>query len=112
MIIEEGVYGDGSFGLVHVYERVFETAYELGWSPSPEDMELIESYPRDWEKYSQEENEEYNMIIDELIESAVDYLNSDHSDSDHYWGFENGDFGFSPLNRKKKKGGIDHDKQL
>jgi len=103
MIIEPGVYGDDSFGLVHVNQRVFETAFSLGWNPSPKDMEIIESYPRDWEQYTEEENGDYNMIIDELIESALDYLNGNHSNSDHYWGFENGDFGLFPIDPEEEE---------
>jgi hypothetical protein len=104
MIIEPGVYGDDSFGLVHVNQRVFETAFSLGWNPSPKDMEIIESYPRDWEKYSPEENCNYNMIIDDIIDEILDFLNENHRDEYHYWGFEDGNFGYFPFDPEEEEG--------
>ena len=74
---EEGCYGDGSFGADHVAQKVFDIATGEGWDSRFELEGLCDM-----------------EILVDLENEAIEYLNDHCSDDDHYWGYENGDFGY------------------
>ena len=97
---EEGCYGDGSFGADHCTCIVFEIAESEGWQPKLNKEEQI-AYDRFFEAINENTvsdnaylDIDSEIIIEELEEEAIDYLNDNCSDDNHYWGYENGDFGY------------------
>lgn len=74
---EEGCYGDGSFGPDHVAQKVFDIATSEGWDS----------------RFELEGLTDIEILVD-LENEAIEYLNDHCSDEDHYWGYENGGFGY------------------
>ena len=81
---ELGCYGDGSFGPYHTMRKVFEIALSEGWP--------VEITPFDLMDISRDDN--LVETINELENNAIDYLNEHCADEDHYWGYDQGDFGY------------------
>lgn len=94
---EEGCYGDGSFGPDHTRRRVFEIALSENWG-NQMDKEENEVFIRYWVDKEEIIRFEDIEMLDYIEECAVEYLNRDHSDDDHYWGYEHGDFGYWRIN--------------
>ena len=84
ILYQPGCYGDGSFGPYHTMRKVFEIALSEGWP--------VEITPFDLMDISRDDN--LVETINELENNAIDYLNEHCADEDHYWGYENGDFGY------------------
>lgn len=97
---ELGCYGDGSFGSDHCTYIVFKLAESEGWEPSLSDEERT---LYDYFFNAVKDNSVCDIayltddewpIIESLENEAIDYLNEHCSDDTHYWGYENGDFGY------------------
>ena len=90
---EEGCYGDGSFGPDHTRRKVFDIALDEGWGNQMdyEENSIFERFYIDREDITSLEDIE---ILDYVEECAIEFLNRQHSDDTHYWGYENGDFGY------------------
>ncbi len=85
---EPGCYGDGSFGPDHTMKKVIEIAMCEGY-PEQEDKEILDSW------LSGDMLDPDELYIMECIENdAIDYLNEHCSDDSHYWGYEEGSFGY------------------
>jgi hypothetical protein len=80
-----GCYGDGSFGSDHTMTKVFEIATIEGWRPDIGLDDII---------MLAEDSDNTFEYIQCLEDEAIDYLNEHCSDDTHYWGYENGDFGY------------------
>ena len=95
---EPGCYGDGSFGPDHTRRRVFDTALNEGWQPPENDREIVDndvSYLDFWHNRGDIDMLQSCVItLQELEDEAIDYLNERCADDSHYWGYENGDFGY------------------
>lgn len=95
---EEGCYGDGSFGPDHCTRKVFDIALSEGWPVGGERCILfVDNFPdKDFinGNLSDEDIAMYSIYLQELENEAIDYLNDHCSDDTHYWGYENGDFGY------------------
>jgi hypothetical protein len=81
---EVGCYGDGSFGPDHTRGKVFDIALNEGWQP----IDMLQSC--------------FITLQDlqELEGEAIDYLNEHCSDDSHYWGYEDGDFGYFEVTKE------------
>jgi hypothetical protein len=82
---ELGCYGDGSFGPDHTRVKVFEIATIEGWQPDIGLDDII---------MLAEDSDNIFEYIQGLEDEAIDYLNEHCSDDSHYWGYEDGDFGY------------------
>ena len=95
---ELGCYGDGSFGPDHTRRRAFDTALNEGWEPSEHDKKIVDndiSYLDFWRNMGDIDMLQSCVItLQELEDEAIDYLNEHCSDEDHYWGYDQGDFGY------------------
>lgn len=95
---ELGCYGDGSFGPDHTRRRAFDTALNEGWVPSEHDKKIVDndiSYLDFWRNMGDIDMLQSCVItLQELEDEAIDYLNERCADDSHYWGYENGDFGY------------------
>jgi len=89
---DEGCYGDGSLGFNHTAKDVFKLAMSEGWRET-EDLDILNRFI-DGDMLDDEEFYTLTCIEDD----AIDYLNDNCSDEDHYWGYENGDFGYWRIN--------------
>ncbi len=87
---EEGCYGDGSLGCDHCTSIIFDLAQDEGYEGSPGDREIIDQFNRGID-IDQE-------TLFEIEEGCIDHLNEYCSDDHHYWGYENGDFGYWRIN--------------
>ena len=97
---QPGCYGDGSFGPDHSTYIVFKLAENEGWTPDLDEEErrvydyffnAVKGNIISDDVYLTEDEE---PIIESLEYEAIDYLNEHCSDDTHYWGYEDGDFGY------------------
>ena len=93
---EPGCYGDCSFGYDHTRRKVFEIALSDGWDPM-EDRPIVDRFINlhCWDPIAPDNMMDDAMVcLEEIEDEAIDYLNEHCSDDTHYWGYENGDFGY------------------
>jgi hypothetical protein len=94
---EEGCYGDGSFGPDHCMIKCIEIALSEDYPIDKDDYllfgRLCEYHNSD--PLSREElTDDERLSLDGLENDCIEYLDYYRSDDDHYWGYENGDFGY------------------
>jgi hypothetical protein len=104
---ELGCYGDGSFGPDHTRRKVFDIALNEGWQPPEHDKEIVDndiSYLDFWHNRGDIDMLQSCFItlqdLQELEGEAIDYLNEHCSDDSHYWGYEDGDFGYFEVTKE------------
>jgi len=94
---EEGCYGDGSFGPDHCMIKCIEIALDNNYPMDRDDTLLFDKlceYHNSDPVHRVELSDDEHLILSGLEDDAIDYLNEHYSDDTHYWGYENGDFGY------------------
>ena len=93
---EPGCYGDCSFGYDHPMTKVFEISFDEGFDYhlDKEDYALVTRFMRGEIDLGEYWGDHLYSTLSCIEDEAIDYLNEHCSDDTHYWGYDDGVFGY------------------